>query len=240
MSLDITINYEIERLRRTMAMYGEVSGKTESEVVVKQAGKLGFNIRAGMSRIAPEKGAVRAERLMALRTGGGIKIRPGVVQATAEKYGLAFGVRGGRMVLGKRKVPVASVVHGGKRMNFWALAAQREINLRESGKGFMAFSTPRAYANEYARSDDVEFEKNLFSRYGYLLSQFGIKADPSATHKYAELKWVGGDRKNSSPVEGLQREKAMQVLVDAVRETNADIMVYLERKISEDINRFFQ
>ncbi|MFO1476242.1 MAG: hypothetical protein U1F98_06270 [Verrucomicrobiota bacterium] len=227
--ISVTLNYELERLRKSLALYSQLSGKTESEVIAKHAVELKFKIRAGMGRIAPSKGAVRAERLSSLRSGGGIQIRPAVIEATAQKYGLARMVGSFATVLGKRKSQTASIVKGGKRMNFWALAAERELNLRESGRGFMKFSTPPAETGQ----GELENEKR--SRYGWLLSTFKLKADPGADFKYAELKWSGGGRKNSSPVEGLQKDRAMQVLVEAVREANENIMVYLRRHIDEDI-----
>ncbi len=114
-------------------------------------------------------------------------------------------------------------------MNFQALAVERELNLRESGRGFMAYSTPRlrgyveAQGMSFRRSETLMAYVEFEDRYKEFLSVFEIKAEIDETSKFARMSWPG----NSVALEGMSQEKQMAVINKAIRETTADINEYV-------------
>lgn len=226
------ISYNIDRLRESLIRYAQASGKTEAEVVSYWSRKLAYNIRDGLSAIAPEKGSIRSERLAALRGGGGIRIRQSVLMAIATKYHAVTQVATHRMFLeshrGRKTVSLGREVidpKTGKPLNLEALAAQREINLRESGRRFLAISTPIPGMEDPA-------ETTVSSRYGFRLSTFNLSIGEHASVKKAELRWLGsGTGEHESPVEGLLKERQMEIMKTAIDKVRAKINTYVQEKL---------
>jgi hypothetical protein len=212
--MPVELTFEMERLTMALQKYGELSGKSEAEVISKQAAKLRRYIWQGLRALMPAKGEVRAERLAGLKAGVGVKVRPGVYQEIASKFGKAaqFGQR------------FTSVERKGKTLNFQALAVQRELNLRESGRGFMAFSTPRTVA----AAELAHIEKS--SRYNDLLSTFDLDTRENTKVKFAQFTWQA----DSPALAGLSMEQQLSVLNAGVKYVADDTMVYVNRKIEED------
>jgi hypothetical protein len=210
----VEISYELERCMAALQKYGELSEKSESEIIAKQSAKLRRNIWQGLRALMPAKGEVRAERMAGLASGIGVKVRASVYAEIASKFG-------GAAQFGQR---FTSIERKGKTLNFQALAVQRELGLRESGRGFMAFSTPKSAAG----AELAHIEKD--SRYNQLLSTFDIDVRPKTKMKFAEFTWQA----DSPALEGLSAEQQTSVLLNAVRETTDDIMVYVNRKVEED------
>lgn len=217
------VQYSVAQLNDKLRQYAEVSNKTEAEIISKQAGKLSFNLRTALRALAPEKGAVRAERLAALKAGGGVYVRPGVYAMMESKYGVEF-TSTRQKYKGPNNELAGTDYSASRRMNLQALAVQRELNLRESGRGFMAFSTPRAmsYAETVAVGQQV-------SRYDHLLSFLKMDLRLEAPIKYAQFEWPS----DSPALEGLTKEQQMTAVMKAVNETTADIDVYVQRKLEE-------
>ena len=239
--LSVQVTYDLDRLSEAMRKYGKLSGKTEAEVVEKQSGKLAWNIYQGLRTIMPAKGSIRAERLASLKAGGGIYVRQSVYDEVASQYGVTvegkFRKRGNH-VIGDIYEP--DTFTGTRRgLNVQALAVKKEIGLRESGRGFSAWSTPRpgqGYANVAAMESSSEVA--TLSRYGYTLSLFHIETAPNLEHKYAELRWVD-NQAGTGGAAVMSKPKQMAILDKAIQETVADIMVYVERKQREDIAEAF-
>lgn len=215
----VEVQYSVKRLNEACRLYGQLSGKSEAEVIQKQSDKLGYNLSQGLRKLAPQKGAVRAERLAALKAGYGVHVRPAVYEAVMAKYGGFINAKGDVRFF--RKFKERTTVRG---LNFQALAVKAELGLRESGRGFMAYSTPRA--RSYAESLNVEKE----SRYGKVLSVFDMDVREDAEHKFARFTWP----ENAPATAGLSKEQQMRVVNDAVNETSADIEVYIKRKLGEN------
>ena len=238
----IEVTYNMDKLRESLVLYGKLTKLSEGEIVVKQAGKLAWNIYNGLRKLRPVKGSIRAERIAAMAAGGGIKIRASVYKEIASKYNLSQSVatRGNSIVKPSRSKRVGRVVQAGasieirgKKMNFQALAAQRELSIRETGIGFSAFSVPRPSTRSYAQAvHDMEYNRLIDSRYGFLLSSYGVKVGDKGS--VAELKWLGEKSQSyKSAVEGLSKPNQMAVLNEAIKETEADVMVYVNRKMNE-------
>jgi hypothetical protein len=238
--ISVSVQYEISKLRKGLIEYGALSGKTESEALLKQSQELSRRIYASMREIAPLKGQVRDTQLANLRSGRGVRVRPAVLKAVAEKFGLQpdgkmLRKMGGRVAsevaeLGYGSFKrVSTVTRGGKKLNFRALAVKRELAVRESGRGFLAYSTPRSNLEpSNVMVSDIE------SRYGFVLSTFFLNAPDEAADKYAELKWKGSKALDyETPIPGLISPKAQSKLLEAVQATNANMAVYIDRKMAE-------
>lgn len=230
------IQYNLDQLASKFREYGKLARKTENEVLAKQGSKLAWNIYRGLRAIAPAKGSIRAQQIENLKAGKGVNVRPSVQAEIASKYGVVSSIATGQTYLevrrGKKVLAHAhEILKDGKMMNLEALMVQREINLRESGRGFSGLSVPRPAVgfngeqNQYAREID--------SRYGFQLSDFTFVAQ--GERKYVELKWLGKHAQYSSPVEGLETTKQQEVLNEAIKATSADMNEYIERKIGEDL-----
>ncbi len=209
----VELQTNIDILKEKMRKYGELSGKSEADVIRKQAGKLGYAIKQGLADLKPQKGQIRAERLAALASGEGIYVRPAAYESVAQKYGKAA-------QFGKR---FTSVERKGSTLNFQALAVQKEINLRESGRGFMAYSAQRA------RSFDELAHLEIESRYGEVLSIFDVDLRPEAEHKFVRFDWQTG----SPALEGLNKDQQMAVINNAIGEVAADIQVYIDKHLGD-------
>lgn len=220
------LTYDIRMLSESCRQYGILSGKTEGEVIDKQSDKLGRNIYKGLKALAPARGFVRAERLAALAGGEGVHVRPGVYEELRIKLGPEFESKRQRFK-GPNNELAGTSFNARRTMNFQALAVQRELALRESGRGFMAWSTPRNRSS--AELAHIVRE----SKYGYVLSMFNIDVRPDAEHKFASFVWDS----NSKALEGLNEAQQMDVLEKAVVETTADVMQYVDRKLTEDASR---
>ena len=220
------LTYDMRALSEACRKYCILSGKTEGDVIDKQQGKLGYNLYNGLRALMPGKGVVRAERLTALQGGQGVRVRPGVYEELRIKLGDEFTSKS-QKYKGPNGELAGTAFNARRQMNFQALAVQRELNLRESGRGFMAWSVPRH--RSYAELAHIDQE----SRYEHVLSMLNIDTRPDADRKFAQFTWDS----NSKALEGLSDAQQMGVIEYAVRETTDDIMVYVERKIHEDVDR---
>ncbi len=232
------ITYNLDRLAVACKLYGEASGKSEDEVVTKQAGKLAWAIYFGMRRIMPAKGAVRAERLAALKAGQGVHVRQSVYDEIGEKYG-ALPIAEGKALFRRRGEIVGSVDRKGATLNLQALAVEKELNLRERARGFSAYATPRP-DRDYANAVAVSGERGLLSRYGFVLSRYKLELGANVEHKYAELKWVGAKVSEfETAADVISKPKQQAIVNEAIEGATRDIMDYVKRKQAENIEKFF-
>lgn len=203
------ITYNLDALKAACVKYGELSDKSESEVIAKQSAKLAWNIYRGLKVLAPQKGSIRAERLEAMAQGEGIKIRKSVLDSIQEKYG----------------------TKGSRGMSSYQLAVKKELSLRESARGFLAFSDPRPTSQSPEVASAV---RSVRSRYGFELSQFALNVSAFASSKSASLDWDGSKGDYESAVAGLTQPRQQAVLAEAILATTRDINEYILRKIKED------
>jgi hypothetical protein len=229
---------DIVSLARTLREYARLSGKTEDEIIQHKSKQLAMFIYRGLKALAPAKGAITAERMAALKAGGGIKIRPRVMQEVASKYQAMTSVASGKTFLSIRKrrkgqmttVSMATQIENkaGKKVGLHAFAAERELKVRESGRGFSGFATPRPGRS---LQNITNFEREIESRYGFLLSEFQLQLN--ADDKKAVLRWFGAHGDYHAPAEAVQTSKQQAVVRKAVQEVNADTMIYIARKQRE-------
>ncbi len=238
------IQGNLNELSEAIRLYKSLSQKGEAEVIAKQVGKLAWNLWQEMKRIAPAKGAVRAERLIALKAGFGVRVRDAVYADVGAKYGALTSIASGRTFLEVKKrgktVAMATMVNG---LNLQALAVKRELAVRESARGFSSWSVPRPpgkYINIIAGGEEgsgVHILRNIESRYGFILSLFQLQTAGEGD-KFGELRWYGAKSGGyMDPVTGLSKPNQITVLNRAIATTSNDIYVYVNRKIQENLRQ---
>jgi hypothetical protein len=239
MRISAELKVELNKVPENLREYVRLSGKTGDQVIAKKSSDLSFQIYRGLKAVAPKKGAVMAERLAALKSGGGVKVRQSVLEKTAQKYGLLSQVatQSTWMEVRKRgRVTAMSREIGG--LNFRALAVQAELKLRESARGFSAYASPRpkdeskdfGEADEFAKVGD----KTTRSRYGFSLSTYTARLGDTVEEKYAELRWLGAFGGYNTAADALATRKQQQVATTAVVNVNNDIRIYVERKLAQE------
>lgn len=221
--LPVELKYDIAALRETLVRYGELSGKSESEIVSKQSGKLGLAIRQNLAELKPAAGAVRAEMLLRLKAGEGVHVRPEVYERLNSRRGISQDIETGQFRFGQKAA--LTVTQKGKKLNYQALAVKAELGLRESGRGFMSFATPRT--KSFAEQQTVGVTHD---RYNRILSYLKLDLRPTAAVKFAQFSWPS----DSPATEGLDQAQQMAMIDAAVRFVNADIMDYVNRKLEEN------
>lgn len=220
------IRVEIGALNTAINRYQQLSGLTMPETLQKQGGKFLFLLASMLRKISPAKGAIRADRLAALKRGEGIKIRKSVISKVMAKYGARSDIATRSIQLGKKGA--STISSSGKKLNLQALLARTEINTRESGRGFVSVSA--RYPQRLK-----EGQQQAVSRYGPALSQAGLQSVPGVSSLM--LTWGKGGRLSTNAAEALSRPKAESILLAALEATTADIIAYVERKTAENIQR---
>lgn len=219
---NLSVQEQVADLNAKLQKYQELSGKMWDTVLKKQGAKLGYALNQQLRGIAPARGQVRAEALARLKAGGGIKIRERVNRAIILKYGARSVIATRKVIFGKKGV--GSVLRKGKRLNLQALMAQREINTRESGRGFLGVSA--RYPRELAKTNSA------LSKYGPVLSRAGVSV--VGTEGEARFVWDSGDGElATSAASGLEKGKGQAAIARALRDTADDIQVYITRKLEE-------
>jgi len=220
------IQHNLREFSQRLITYVELSKLTPRDALAKQGGKFAYTSSQRLRGLAPSKGQIRTELLADLKAGYGVKVRPRVAAAIAAKYSARQDIASRRMQLGKKgKTTVASK---GKRLNLQALMVRAEINTRESGRGFLGVSSryPRVLKGfDYA-----------FSKFRVRLSSDELLGDFNA----ARLQFEWGPKLSElsgSAGAGLTRPKANAAIALALRDTTADMAIYIARKHAENYRR---
>jgi hypothetical protein len=229
----ITITNNIQGLNADLALYMQLSGMSDREVLEKQGGKLGYLVRRNLMGIRPAKGSIRSQAFELLRSGQGIHVRKRVREAIQAKYNSSFGFGMGGVSYGAIKLPpnfkqLAKLRYRGAILQ--ALMVDREINTRESGRGFLSASS------RYPRT--LRTNSTSFSRYGHVLGQVGLNFQ--SKYKSVTFSWDGRSAMSEKAVTGLSKPKAQTALNRAVSEVRVDIAEYTKRKIEEAARRVFR
>lgn len=224
----IRIEHQLGRLNTALADYQRVTRLSLFDVLAKQAQNLTHHLRDRLETLTPPKGAIVAERMQALRHGNGIYVRPGLRESVMKKYGWASDLqthRGG-FVRGRKKPKiVGSLKRKGKHLNLQALSVQRELRLRESGRGF----TP--WAAQIRRLGDLPAKRTIrhLGRYRQELATAGIQFDASGGS--VTLQW--GATPPSEIGDSLAQPRAEAALSAALDDLTGDINIYLARQLAK-------
>jgi hypothetical protein len=224
----LEVQHELGRLNTALREYSRQSHKTTLEVLVKQAAKLSFALRTRFRTLTPPKGEIRSTRLVGLRAGQGVHVRPRVLQSIMAKYGAKSSLDTGRLLLGRRGA--ATVRSKGKRLNITALAIQRELSLRESGRGFLAYASG-------IRAERLGGARGIVSWWGRYAQLLGtVSLMPGVSTDEVTFRW-GQSPASSEAAGAMRKPRAAPQLAGAIRDIRLDMEEYLARKQREAIER---
>lgn len=212
------IDFELQRLQRALWLYSKAAGMTMEDAIRKKAKQLGYALYVRFHGLMPAKGAVKEERLGALKGGEGVHVRPIIYQRIAQKYGalpLAAGVMKFRGKGGKLR---GSDKRG---LNLQALAVEAELNLRESGRGFLGQSSRFTFDSQVAKAA---------SRYGPTLAQLGFSITGQGPS--ARLTWGGYSQLSDDAVRAIGRARGQDAVAQAIGDVTRDMMPYLESHLN--------
>lgn len=221
----ISVEARVEELNAALVRYAELSRREPEDIVLKQGAKLAFALSGRLRLLAPKKGAVRAERLAALESGGGIAVRESVRRAIWRKHGVTGRVSDRRLVIGDKMR--GSIKRSGKRVNIQALAVQRELSVRESGRGYLGFAARFLGIGKVLKLGKSE---RYLDRVRRTMSTAGLSiARDDATLR---LRFVKDDIAGA-----LGGEKQKAAIAGAIAEVRADIQQYVDRKMAENARK---
>lgn len=222
----VEIKTNLDAFTAGLKEYGRISRLSGPEALVKQASKFTYFLQRGLMTLTPEKGAIRSERLAAMKAGGGIHIRQALLDRMMAKHRVTQDVRtqGYRMRGAKA---LAMVKSKGKRMNFWALAARAELNLRESGRKWVALSARHRGISQALNPTKSSTRTEQLDRYKHFLSSAGLKVQPNDST--LRFDWGGSD-KSSDIAKVLGQSRSQTIIARAIADTTDDMMAYIKRK----------
>ena len=234
----ITFSHNLDRLNAILPEYKKASGLTTSQVLVKQATKLTFELRDRLRRLKP--GGITADRISALRSGEGIKVRESIIRSVMAAKGASvritdrlrhtggntrrnasiYGSGTAGVVFGKRQKSTDT-----KGRSLWNLIVKREISARESGKGY----TSTAGMMRVRNLPESKFVRQ-FGRLNQELSTASLKADEKSG--LISMRYGGSSHggKDVSLGEALRKPRAQSAIAEALDAVRKDIGVYLARK----------
>lgn len=222
----VTVEVKTAQLNAAMAQYATLARLTPPEALAKQGAKLAFYLRGRLRSLAPEKGRTRAERLAAMQAGEGVKVRPGALEYARKKtVATATDVRTRRDALYMEKTRSGNVKRGGR--SFWQIAVDREIGIRESGRGYLSLAGRMRWVQSALISGSTS---RVVDRVNREIGRAGLTIAPNS----AALTF---DYSNPHIVEGLERPRGKAEVAGALESTRADIMVYVARKMAENARK---
>ena len=225
-----TVDQELTRLNRALGLYRQAAKMSVAAVLQKKGAQLGYALWTAFRGLMPEKGSIRVERLAALKAGEGIRVRPAAREWAEGKFGAtdlqgasvrARRARGGAVRLDR------TIQFEGERLNVSQLAVRRELNIRESGRGFTGQSARYRFGQvgDAGRGDVADYQRAM-SRYGPVLSTFDVRF--SERQGRAEFRWGGFSKLSSDAVQAIGRTRGMAAVAEAMRAVTDDMVPYLE------------
>jgi hypothetical protein len=222
----LTFQTNLDEFNAALTRYAALSSKGAAEAVAKKGSDFGFRLSRKLLTLAPDKGSVRENRLAALASGGGLKIRDKIRQRVYAKLGVSQTMAGRKLRMGKKLS--ASKLVGGKRLNLQALLVRAELNARESGRGFSALSARyKSLSQQLAADRFGEQRRKIIDRYSRFLSEVGFKRDRDSSN--LTFRW-GGNESSGKMAVALQKPRQQAAIADALNEARADMMDYIIRK----------
>lgn len=225
--MTLTFQTNLDEFNAALTRYAALSSIGAAEAVAKKGADFGFRLSRKLLALAPDKGSVRESRLAALAAGGGLNVREKIRQRVYAKLGVSQTVAGRKLRMGGKKLSASKLVKG-KRLNLQALLVRAELNARESGRGFSAFSARyKSLSQQLAADRFGEQRRKIIDRYSRFLSEVGFKRDKDAST--LTFRW-GGNESSGKLAVSLQKPRQQAAIADALDESRADMMAYIVRK----------
>lgn len=244
----VTVHDNLAALNKILPEYQRVSRKTSIEVLTKKGRDLAIRMGQELRKLTPTKGAITSTRLAAMEAGGGVKVRPSIVQAIIKRETVK---RGGFVRLSDKAKHIADdrgvagirfrsqdpnwfdeegVTKNAKGQSLWSLIVKRELAARESGRGYTAFAARmgihRIIAGQVLRH--MGRNRQVIGDAKLLATQ----SEGSLT-----MTW-GGTAPGGQPIgSGVSLSKPPQqaAIAVAIRGMLADIEPYVARKYAESM-----
>lgn len=227
--MTVIFQTNLDEFNVALTRYAAISSKGVAEAIAKKGADFGFRLAKNLRELAPEKGSVRAERLAAIKAGGGIKIRDKIRERTMTRYGVSQTLDTRKLRMGKKLSATKRV--GGKLLNLQALMVRAELNTRESGRGFSSYGSRfKSLSQQLAADRWGEKRVQILDRYNRFVSACGFRNRPEETSLL--FSW-GGNESSNKLAKSLQKPRQQRAIADALDATRDDIMVYLNRKQNE-------
>lgn len=160
--MKLSVEASTVELGKALDQYIQASRKSPAEALAKQGNKLTFEISKRLKRSTPAKGSIRVERLQAMESGEGLKIRDSVLEKLAAKKGARSDLKTRAIVYGKRGSKTFR--SKGKSLTFRALAVKAELNLRERSRGFTSYIPQVRGVNRLAESPRTIFNRGRYNQ----------------------------------------------------------------------------
>lgn len=229
------VETNLAEFNATLGEYLRHTKLNARDAVLKKAGDFAFRVRKGLASFKPEKGAIRTERLAALQAGEGLR-----VSKTARDYATKWTVAT-RSSLKTRKVGgFVERTRSGKLKRegraWWKIAVDRELSLRESGRGYVGlawrfssiFSQLKAAGGRFG--DNWKAQDKVTDRLNRFLAGLGFDANSDG----AQVTFSWGYNRTSGEIAALlQRPREQRVISTALREARNDMLFYVWRKQDE-------
>jgi len=243
----LTIQTDLTNLNRDLGLYAQLARKSLQEAVIQKGvsvtiGGKGFEgWTQRLRRLAPARGEIRAERLAALGTGGGIKVRPSAYRSAQNRLGRrvnTFSDLTTRKIARRLKGGAVTVATSATGLNLQALAVRAELGMRERARGFSAFGAAMRSGGSSLAQMAASFPAGTTSgggsrrwrgAVGQQLSQADIRV--SGGGAVASLALMFGSSQTTLG-EALLKPAQQAALRGAIAATHADMMVYIRRKLA--------
>ena len=198
----VTETDNLARLNVALAEYIQHSRQTVDEAIAKQGAKLSFALSRRLRAEKPGKGEIRAERLAALKAGGGVRVRDSI----------------------RKKISGTKRFRKGG-LNLQARRVKAELNLRERGKGFLAYGTR---INVGKLSATTASRVGKVGRYGQTLASAGLRFNTDSSR----IEFIFGGSKTELG-DTLAKPRFRKHIDAAIGDVADDIQVYLDRKLAQ-------
>lgn len=225
--MTVTFQSNIDAFNRALSDYLAVTKLSTQEATKKQAGNFALLLNRSLKRFTPSKGSIRKDRLSALKAGQGVKVRESVLKQVYEKLGVISDIKTKQLGVLRRGKFKRSVRSGGKRLSIQALAVKRELNLRESGRGFLPFSAQvRSLISRLPikQGDQRSILRDRANRY---LTRIGFSVDED--NSTVSFDW-GLNKSSAQVAKTLNKPRQQQVIATALDQTRADMMDYIRAR----------
>ena len=219
--MNVTVQHNIANLNGALALYQQLRGLTNKEVLEKQGGKLARAMAGALKQVRASKEQIYAEAIAQLKSGRGIRVRQSVKEQVEAKWGAKWA----------KRVKAYEKNYWGDTLNQGFSKQQemvrREIAVRRSGAGFLAVTA--RYPTTLAQG------QKALGRFGLTLSMVNLRTDGDSP--FARFSWGEFSKMSKRAGQafldtkgGAVPVKAIQAALDAVTD---DILLYTNRKQQE-------
>lgn len=234
--MTVTASNNIDQFNATLREYAALRRRDAADSLVKKGGDFPKFLSDELRRFTPAKGQVRSERRAALKAGGGVKVRPAAIEYARKNTAATRSNVATRKGERFRQVSKGGEVKKGAK-TFWALAVQRELNIRESGRGYVPYSAKfaglkgRLRAEQYGNTQQVTVDR---ASRGISRAVFSNSRNDTAL----TMSWGNGNNATNGIARALQKAGQQGAIAAALNKVRADMLEYIRDKRSGDNKRF--